>query len=397
MHPILEDINRTSIQLMLKEPFYGHFFSGLTKEITDAFKTMAVGAVQNNQIRLYINAVFWNNVLTTEAFRYGVLKHEILHIVFKHIFTAASFRNKHIANIAADIVVNQYIEKSQLPKGAVLLENYAMLNMQANMDKKYYYDHLINILKKGDNNPAKRQLLIDIDKFKNNSNIDIHGEWYKLSALEKRLLEKAIDVMVKEQVLRAKANGSFGQLPMNIKLQLDSFFILKENIDWRRTLRIFATSSQGSYLKNTMRRPSKRYGTTPGIQLKKRNKLLVAIDTSGSINQRDLKLFFSEIYHIYKSGAEIMVVECDAAIQNKYTYNGQMQKTVFGGGGTSFEAPLQYANEEYHPDAIIYFTDGFAPSPQTTPRAPLLWLITPNGLAREHWDQLKGRKVRLMG
>jgi len=62
-------------------------------------------------------------------------------------------------------------------------------------------------------------------------------------------------------------------------------------------LRLFAESSAKTQIKNTIRRPSKRYGTTPGILVRNKQKILVAVDTSGSIRGNELDLFFKEIIH----------------------------------------------------------------------------------------------------
>jgi len=83
-------------------------------------------------------------------------------------------------------------------------------------------------------------------------------------------------------------------LPSGLKELLDA--ILKDmapKFNWRRILRLFAASSNSTYLKNTIRRPSKRYGTTPGIKVKRQQKLLLAIDTSGSVQKEEFLEFFA--------------------------------------------------------------------------------------------------------
>jgi predicted metal-dependent peptidase len=407
---ILEQVSKTTIQLILKEPFYGHFFTGLIREVTTRLPTMAVGLTPNKLVKLYINPTFWVETLTTPEFQYGVLKHEILHIVLKHIIHSNKFTNKKIHNIAADIVVNQYIESTQLPEGAILIEQFSSLKLEYNKDVGYYYDKLLekwrDIQDKKDKGDCE---LGGFDEWfsdlmaQPNWQLDMHELWdseiAKMTASERGIVDSLVNDVLNNAVRRIGEKG-IGKLPAGLRMYIENLVAsLEPSIDWRRTLRLFAGSSMRSYLKNTIRRPSKRYGTTPGIKIKNRQKLLVAIDTSGSINREDLKEFFSELHHIWKQKAEICIVECDADIHHTYMYKGTPASEIHGGGGTDFNAPIQYANETYLADAIIYFTDGYAPVPTVKNRKPILWLISSSGVDAENevWGALPGRIVKMKG
>ena len=455
MSQILDQVSKTTIQLLLNEPFYGHFFTGILREVSDRVPTAAVGMVHSQMVKLYINEDFWTQKLTTKDFRYGVLKHEILHIVLKHILMVKDFSNRQLFNIAADIVVNQYIERKQLIEGVVLLEMFSDLKMEPFKDVRYYYDILYDVWQgylqrtvnkacpetsgagsrcqggsenggqSSDNNKKRQrppkasskptqtpehtntqtqpltpseQVLRDYMTEEHDC-LGQHDLWWeeigKMTAAERKILEGYINDNLKNTVNRVKNRSA---LPAGLQQYIDlTLKSLESQVNWRRVLRIFAASSSRTYLRNTIRRPSKRYGTTPGIKVKNRQKLLVAIDTSGSVNNDELRTFFGELYHIWRQGAEIFVVECDAAIHNKYFYRGTPPDHISGRGGTDFNAPIEYANTQYHPDAIIYFTDGYAPVPNINSRVPLLWMITSEGLKEGEgvWDGLPGRKVKM--
>jgi predicted metal-dependent peptidase len=218
----------------------------------------------------------------------------------------------------------------------------------------------------------------------------------KLSSAERKMMEAMINESILNSVQRIKSS-QYGTLPAGLQQYIDLLVeSLKPNVNWRRVLRLFTASSSRTQLKNTIRRPSKRYGTTPGIKIQRKQKLLIAVDTSGSVNDDELKEFFGELYHIWKQGAEIYVVECDTAIHNHYFYNGRPPSVVSGRGGTDFNAPLTYANEIYMPDAIVYFTDGYAAEPHVVSRKPILWMITGQGIGEEEWEFLPGRKVKMI-
>ena len=122
---ILEEVTKTSIELLLKEPFYSHLFSALNKEIVfedSHIKTMAVGLRHKTYV-LIINALFWDNELKDKKHRFGVVKHEVLHLVFKHLLVNEPSADRRLLNIAMDLVVNQYIERIQLPSESIFFTN----------------------------------------------------------------------------------------------------------------------------------------------------------------------------------------------------------------------------------------------------------------------------------
>ena len=45
---------------------------------------------------------------------------------------------------------------------------------------------------------------------------------------------------------------------------------------------------------------------------------------------------------MWKFGAEVHVLECDADVQKKYSYRGRTPEFVHGGGGTSFDPVFEH-------------------------------------------------------
>ncbi len=397
---VLEEVSGTTIELLLEEPFFGHFLTGLIKEVTPQVPTLGVRLAGPDAVQLCINESFWKEELTQPQHRYGVIKHEILHIALQHILMVDKFAHRQIFNIAADIVVNQYVGPRRLPEGAVLLKQFEGFDMKPHQDVGYYYRRLLEEHRrtKGASSPGQQRLDELIQE--GSEWLSRHDNWQqisRMSAAERRNLEQAVESSIHTAAQRV-GSQEVGKLPGDLKALLKKLEgRLQPSVDWRRALRLFAASSNKTALKNTIRRPSKRYGTTPGIKIRRKQKLLVAMDTSGSVQDKDIERFFSELYQIWRHGAEVMVVECDTQIKRQYQYRGHSPEFVLGRGGTDFNAPLRFANKDYHPDGIIYFTDGYAEVPKVESRYPLMWLITPGGL-KEHagiWDELPGRKVKM--
>jgi len=118
--------------------------------MTETVPTAAVSLFSNQLIKLQVNPKFWESL--SDAHRYGLIKHEVLHIVLRHLLTAKDYSNKQLYNIAADLVVNQYIDSDQLPTGGITLkrffylENYYGVKLEAGKDVGYYYRKLDKVL-----------------------------------------------------------------------------------------------------------------------------------------------------------------------------------------------------------------------------------------------------------
>ena len=83
-----------------------------------------------------------------------------------------------------------------------------------------------------------------------------------------------------------------------------------------------------------------------------------------------------------KSGIEVTVVQCDAAISNVTTYTKKFDGkiSIHGRGGTEFDPAINYFNEHRKQyGCMIYLTDGEAPAPSVKVHGHILWVVTPNG------------------
>ena len=483
-YEVLEDIQKTAIQLIMKEQFYGHFFNHLIREVVDEKHHVQTAAIcidpQNNLLKLIVNNNWWakkiysSNEEEYKNAKYWTIKHEILHILFKHIFNWNKYGDKEIANIAFDFVVHQCIELHKIPKhlqpSLALIENFKEFFPDAykggndsHRTTDYYYKILLEQwkdtqeqLRKGEegqqsqsgqgqqdqeqsdnqsdgesdqsnesqegqksegdesnndlsNNSAWNSLnnsQKNLTKFMTNpNNKEMHGTWKDISKLDKGKKEFAnswVDNTIREVANKldrssiSDRNKWRGTLPAGLVAYIDELIAsMTPSVNWRRYLRRFAANGQRSYLKTTIKKRSKRFGTIPGIRIKTECKVLIAIDTSGSVDNESLAEFFSEIRWIWKSKADVKIVECDTEIGKIWNYKGKFPGEITGRGGTDFNAPVIYANKEYKPDVMIYFTDGYAPPPIKS-KAPIMWLICKEGGKEvEEMEEFQGIKIKM--
>jgi len=388
MKNIQDEISRCINQLLIKEPFYAHLLSGVIRIYSDEVDTAAVG-FRDNCIALYINPGFFSEKLKGISQRVAVVKHETLHLVFKHLYRDSKYKNHELLNIAADLVVNQYIGSWDLPNFAITLNTFPELFLEPKQSMEYYYKKLLDLYTKGGKSePESYEILVSVMGKPTNGD---HSKWE--SQHEAGCPSALLDQKITDALQRTPSRYH-GSLPADMIQYIKTLDHRKHSIDWKRMLRIFANANGSSYVSHTMKRISKRYGTRPGIKIKRRWHLCLVIDTSGSIDNETLSTFLGEINHIHKCGADITLMQCDANVQSVSKYSPKSEIKVLGGGGTDFNpALLQIKESKTNFGGIIYFTDGYGPDTQVKLGIPLLWVITHNGTMGEHLKY--GKQVRL--
>lgn len=383
------ELSRAITTLILSEPFYGHVLSGVVRETRD-MGTAGVG-LRAGRVRLAVDPTFFVKTLRKGGERVAVVKHEVLHLVLRHLFRRDLDRHDPLLfNIAADLVVNQLIGRWPLPEGAILLSTFPDLGLEPDQTVDWYYSKLRGI---GDKSPLSAGAVRERRAADEAWHSD-HSHWGDCGPAERKVAEVDLGGQIVRAARRTDAAHIAG-LPGLVQGALQSWIESQQpSIDWRRVLRMFGASSRRSRIKSTMRRPSKRYGTFPGHRVRRFAKLVVAVDTSGSVHDDELGRFFGEIHGLWRNGAEIQVVECDAAVQRTWTYRGKRPATVMGRGGTSFDPVFRWMREQRDSfDGCIYLTDGEAYSPVVKSPAKVLWVITPNGT--QSLEHLKGRTIRM--
>lgn len=382
-----ESLEKISKTLMLKEPFYGLFLIMLNKQWKSSMSTAGVSRNGINY-QLTINPDFWNNL--SEDHKFGLLKHELMHLTFHHITMRNSYDDYKLFNIAADITINQYIDNSFLPNGAVLPSSFPELKLDLWQGTDYYYE-MLDAAKKNGSSPTLDNLLSEMGS--GELHID-HSSWDEFDQMDeatKKLLEKQTDYVIKEvaeQVIKSR-----GIIPGEIQHVLDRINKPEEpKFDWKGYLRRFAGGSVKVYTKKLRRKFNKRYEDNPGLKVKPKKHILVAIDTSGSVNNSELKEFMNEIYHIHKTGSDVTVVQCDAAIRSIEKFNPKLDIIIHGRGGTAFDPVIDYynANKKMY-TSLIYFTDGEC-SASSNPQGKCLWVLS--SVSQENND-LPGQIIKL--
>jgi predicted metal-dependent peptidase len=386
-----QSLSKISKELMLKEPYYGFFLIMLNKVWRKDLPTAGVSK-QNINYQLAINEEFWMGL--SDDHKMGLLKHELLHIAFGHLTSFSSFSNKKLANVAMDMEINQYIEDSWLPEGGIRIEDYEDLKLDKKAGCRYYYDQLLRLQDEKDKNgttgnQGMDKLLDDIA----NGDIPDHSTWEEFDDMtdaEKKLIEKQVQKILqdaKEQTIKKRGN-----MPGEIEGLIVVEEFTKPKFDWKGYLRRFTGVSTKVFTKKIRRKENRRYEDNPGLKIKMRQHMLLAIDTSGSVSDTELAEFMNEIHHIYKAGVDITVVQCDTSIKSVEPYKGKNEINVLGRGGTEFDPVLDYYNANLKKyTSLVYFTDGECYT-SVKPRSKVLWVLSERSSMNE---DLPGQVIKL--
>lgn len=188
----------------------------------------------------------------------------------------------------------------------------------------------------------------------------------------------AMDEIIKTIIEKALASEKYrGSVPRDFIEYLQASLAVK--IDYRRSLSMFRHSILSNKRKLTRLKPSRRYGFKyMGSKYDFTTRLLVAVDTSGSVSNTELERFFSIINRFFKYGIEsIEVIQFDAEISSEPMVLKKARKTIkiLGRGGTDFQPVIDYYEKYRVYDGLIIFTDGEAPLPIVKNSRPKLWVF----------------------
>lgn len=201
------------------------------------------------------------------------------------------------------------------------------------------------------------------------------------------------DAEFREAIARAAtAAKAIGKMPGALQRLVDE--ILQPQIDWKEHVRMLLTGYMGQ-ARETWERANRRYAALgamskvgmpvlPGKRGFGAELVVVAIDTSGSIGEDELKVFFAEVGGVLADvrPKKVILIWCDADIArvDEARTLDELQdirvKGAAGGGGTDFRPPFHYVEENnLRPDTLIYLTDLMGPFPDK-PAYPVVWAAT---------------------
>lgn len=367
----------------IREPYYGILLSSMKRVEDKSVDTMCVCA-DGHVFSLHWNPDFVNKFSTTAVME--LLKHEVLHVAFNH-FTLFDndemTRHSNLVNVATDMEVNCWINKELLRSEGLNPVDNADFNLASKEGSRFYYRQLIDRIKEDDDSVNSLGV----------GSIDSHDKWQAVSK------DECFEITTRVENLLLSAAEEMEKSCCSIPSEMQSIINLlrtkkaKPVLKWDNILRRMIGSSKSYFTKKSHMRESKRFPGALGVRHANKSNIVVAIDTSASINMKDYTQFMSQIKAL-KEHADFHVLECDTSIKYEYKFKGLIPSTVHGGGGTLFSPVIDWYNERRKQyECLVYFTDGECNIPNNCPKN-MIWVISSGGNTdKNHYPHNCGRVV----
>lgn len=292
----------------------------------------------------------------------GVLCHEVMHVAALHPWRCGT-RNKWAANIAMDKVVNHIVQEAgfALPKGCI----------PGVPDKAWeeLYVHPPEDEDQSNSDPG------GTGEVREPTNAD--GSAQSEAQREHDMQEAKIAT---QQALNAAKRA--GQLPAGLKRFAED--LLEPKVPWREILNRFVDAmSRNDY---SWTRPNRKFLSSgvlfPSLWSPAYGMIMMGCDTSGSIDQAQLKEVCSEVlgaldcYAERGQNPELTVAWFDHAVYPQVVSDADELEPQ-GGGGTSFKVVMDFVREaESPPRGLVMVTDGYCNDFGEDPGIPVLWVLT---------------------
>ena len=314
-----------------------------------------------------------------------LLLHKVLHAALLHVPRRGN-RDPKLWNIAGDIVVNGMIAAlggSELPANALRHRQREQLSVEE------VYELLLR--------DAEHPDLIDADLLDRSPDEIAPGSSEDESMATARNAQLETYWRTAHQHAQIISFGvAQGKLPSALTRELS--MLSPARLDWRAHLWRYLVQTPTDF-QGFDRRFIGR-GLYLDTLVGESVQVFVAVDTSGSVDNIQIRLLVSEVQGILAAYPHIIcdLYYADSRVHGPYrlTPHSDMPPPI-GGGGTDFRPFFRTIESQRNPhesSVCVYLTDGFGDFPAEPPEIPVLWVVTAGGRSLDVFPF--GEAVRLL-
>jgi predicted metal-dependent peptidase len=352
------------IGLLLRHSFFGNLATRM--QLVNADEWCSTAATDG--LKFYYNSRFIMMLKPKEVeFLVG---HEVLHVVYDHMGRRGT-RDPRLWNIADDYAVNADLKRHKVGE---FIKTVPCL-YEAKYDGKSaeeIYEDLYDKAEKINVDDLIDQMIDDHMEGESSESegegeeIDGSGKGKgrpKMSGEERERVRQE----VKQAIINAAASAEAGSIPKGVER------LIKQHTNpvmpWRELIQTNLTSAIRTDF--SFMRPNRRGwhmdaimpGMTPGEEID----VVVSLDMSGSITDKQAQAFLGEIAGMMDAfdGYRVHVFCFDTETYNPQDFTSENLDTIdsyepVGGGGTDFDCIFSYLKENaIVPKRLIVFTDGY--------------------------------------
>jgi predicted metal-dependent peptidase len=379
----------TRVALLWHCPAFSHIFYTMldnagSKHVAMFTKDVPIAATDGNNLLLNPDT-FFKYTLNERVF---IIAHEIMHCIWNHCGLMHQFMRRgkisypdgtelpydqETMNIATDLIINDTLVDSKVGtfNKDWLHDKSVAVSADSAIDA---YKKVFKQQKGGKGKGGISGVSFDQHLPPGTS----QGKDPSQAAAGRNEVEWQTQVAAAANAARAQ-----GKLPAGLERLLGE--ILNPQVDWKdKIAALFARKvGSGSYnWRRADRRLIVRDIYAPGRSGFGAGTVVVGVDTSGSIGEAELNMFFAEMAGILEDvrPQRLVIMWCDADVhrvdeaEEPGDLNVIRAKGAPGGGGTSFIPVFQEIEKMcLTPDALVYLTDGMGSFPQQAPGYTVIW------------------------
>lgn len=346
-------ISQAKSKLLVEYPFFGTLASKLELSQSDDIQ-----AFKSNGKTLEYNDEFFKEISLAEM--EFVLANAAMHATLAHESRKNS-RSGWLWQLATDYAINDMLVENGLERP----------------DLAHYSKRFSGLYAEEIYAELKEEFLRDELEYEAEDPEDLkRDEEQKKEELENKIVEDELFEEFAKAILDKEERGT--ELPSS----LERFFKLRSSskIDWRDELRVALDRfSKDDYAQMPPNKKFLHLGIYLPSSTSEKFKLVVAVDSSGSVDEELLGEFLSELNFLMNmiSSYEIDLLVCDDKIRSHTTFYGgdSLDAKVVGGGGTDFRPVFEFVKERLEDTKLLlYFSDLDGVFPEDEPPYSVKWI-----------------------
>ena len=360
---VRKQIERAGYSIMMHlSCYYGNLFQNMKLTISNEMVPTVGVAIDkvDSVVLLCVNPDYFAKL--TQPEQTGVMYHELMHVAYLHLHNRMKAEADHTKwNYATDLAINCQLIKIKpnlmtLPQDCLLPKKF---NLPDGNTAEWYFDNL----------PADYESMAGGKGQGSPSGQGTHDKWeVDGSELERKILERTLK--------RAADMTAAGSVPQHVNEALAALAKQKPK-QWHKELKAFYRNTvEGIESVRSWSRPNRRYGLfEAGSKSGLGKKLIIGVDTSGSMSTEEIRHILAECHAMLKCGVEAKIMFFDTQVHSTIKLTRGCAISECGRGGTDFADFFTKASKQ-KPDGIVVFTDGDdGSSLKDVTKAQVLWVL----------------------